>query len=80
MPTDIEIARKANPKHIEDIAKKLGLNDKDIETYGSNKAKISSSVKNFSNLLSDLGLLISNMGSDSIINSSFRNEKNIPSF
>jgi formate--tetrahydrofolate ligase len=41
MPTDIEIARKAKPKHIEDIAKKLGLNDKDIETYGSNKAKIS---------------------------------------
>ena len=41
MPTDIEIARKAKPKHIQDIAKKLGLNDKDIETYGSNKAKIS---------------------------------------
>ncbi len=46
MPTDIEIARKAKPKHIEDIAKKLGLSDKDIETYGSNKAKISFNLIN----------------------------------
>jgi len=58
MPTDIEIARKAKPKHIEDIAKKLGLNDKDIETYGSNKAKISFDLINQSNKRKGNGKLI----------------------
>lgn len=38
--TDIEIARRINPKDITEVAKTLGIENK-IELYGSNKAKIS---------------------------------------
>ena len=42
--TDIEIARNTKLENIVDIAKKLGLNEKDIEQYGKYKAKISDDV------------------------------------
>ena len=38
--TDIEIARSIKPLHIGKVAEKLGLNENEIEFYGSNKAKI----------------------------------------
>ncbi len=40
MKTDIEIAREANIRPIENIAQKLGLREEDIEFYGKYKAKI----------------------------------------
>ena len=40
--TDIEIANSIKPKNIKQIAKKLGLNEEDIELYGDYKAKIKS--------------------------------------
>lgn len=39
-PSDIEIAQKANMKPIRDIAKKLGIQEDDIELYGRYKAKL----------------------------------------
>lgn len=56
MLTDIEIARKANMKNINDIAKELDINPDNLEQYGHYKAKISlnevneSKIKN-SNLI-----------------------------
>ncbi len=41
VPTDIEIAQAAKIKPIMEIAKGLGIDEKYIELYGSNKAKIS---------------------------------------
>ncbi len=38
--TDIEISRKVRGKKIIEIAKNLGLTEEQIDTYGSNKAKI----------------------------------------
>ncbi|MBO5906959.1 MAG: formate--tetrahydrofolate ligase [Clostridia bacterium] len=38
--TDIEIAQAAKPKHILEIAKSAGIDEKYIELYGNNKAKI----------------------------------------
>ncbi len=38
--TDIEIAQKASAKHIKEIADKSGIDEKYLELYGSNKAKI----------------------------------------
>ena len=46
--TDIEIAQSVTPKHILDIAKAAGIDEKYIELYGKNKAKLDLS------LLSDL--------------------------
>ena len=40
MMTDIEIAQSVTPKHILDVAKDIGIDEKYIELYGSNKAKI----------------------------------------
>lgn len=40
--TDIEIARNTKLNRITDIAKKIGLNEDDLELYGKYKAKISS--------------------------------------
>ena len=40
MLTDLEIAQQAKIKKIIDIAKKVNLNDDDLELYGSYKAKI----------------------------------------
>lgn len=52
--TDIEIANSIKFEKIEHIAKKLGLNKKDIELYGDYKAKI----KTTSNARKTLGKLI----------------------
>ena len=41
MLSDIEIARKAKIKHIEEIAETLGISNEFIERYGKYKAKIS---------------------------------------
>ena len=43
--TDIEIAKKANLKKIDEIAKQLNIEDEDIELYGKYKAKISNPEK-----------------------------------
>ncbi len=48
MMTDIEIAQSAKPKHILEIARNAGIDEKYLELYGRNKAKIDLS------LLSDL--------------------------
>ena len=48
MMTDIEIAQSVTPKHILDIARDAGIDEKYIELYGKNKAKLDLS------LLSDL--------------------------
>lgn len=41
MLTDVEIAQSAQMKPIQEIAKKLGLSEDDLELYGKYKAKIS---------------------------------------
>lgn len=38
--SDIEIAQEAKPQDIREIAKKLGLNDEEVELYGKYKAKV----------------------------------------
>lgn len=42
--TDLDIAKKANIKHITSIAEKVGLSSQEIEMYGKYKAKIPLSV------------------------------------
>ena len=42
--TDIEIARSTKLEKITDIAKKVGIEEEDIEQYGKYKAKIAPSV------------------------------------
>ena len=44
MMTDIEIAQAAKPKHIFEIAKDAGVDEKYIELYGRNKAKLDLSL------------------------------------
>ncbi len=39
-PSDIEIAKKAKPESITAIAAKLGLNESDLDLYGTGKAKV----------------------------------------
>lgn len=46
MPTDIEIARKCKLLNIKDIAKKIELNENDLELYGNYKAKLSQNAIN----------------------------------
>ena len=41
MLTDVEIAQSAVMEPIQEIAKKVGLNEDDLELYGKYKAKIS---------------------------------------
>ena len=41
---DIEIARKAKLEKIQDVAKKININEEELELYGKYKAKISNSV------------------------------------
>lgn len=41
---DIEIARNAKLKEITKVAKKIGIDKKDLEQYGKYKAKISNEV------------------------------------
>ncbi len=38
--TDLDIAKKATPLHIADVAKKLGINPDALELYGKHKAKL----------------------------------------
>ena len=40
MLTDIEIAQAAKPRHILEISRAAGIDDKYIEQYGNVKAKI----------------------------------------
>ena len=40
MKTDIQIAQECIPAHIGEIAKKINIDEKNVEYYGSNKAKI----------------------------------------
>ena len=44
MMTDIEIAQSVTPKHILEIAKDAGVDEKYIELYGRNKAKLDLSL------------------------------------
>ena len=44
MKTDIEIAREAEPKKIDEIASQLGIGDKYLELYGKYKCKINLSI------------------------------------
>ncbi len=44
MMTDIEIAQAATPRHILEIAKEAGVDEKYIELYGRNKAKLDLSL------------------------------------
>ena len=44
MKTDIEIAREAEPKKIDEIAYKLGISDEYLELYGKYKCKVSLSI------------------------------------
>ena len=46
MLTDIEIAQNAKPRHILEIAKSAGIDEKYVELYGSNKAKLDLSILN----------------------------------
>ena len=41
MKTDIEIAQKAEMKHIREVAAKLGISEDDLDMYGKYKAKLS---------------------------------------
>ena len=41
MLTDVEIAQNATMEPISQVAKKVGLNEDDLELYGKYKAKIS---------------------------------------
>jgi len=44
MMTDIEIAQQIELKHINEIAKRAGIDDKYLELYGRNKAKVDLSL------------------------------------
>ena len=44
MLTDIEIAQSVKPRHILEIAKEAGVDEKYIELYGNNKAKLDLSL------------------------------------
>ena len=44
MLTDIEIAQSVTPRHILEIAKNAGIDEKYIELYGRNKAKLDLSI------------------------------------
>ena len=44
MLTDIEIAQSAKPRHILEIAKAAGIDEKYIELYGNIKAKLDLSI------------------------------------
>jgi len=44
--TDIQIAQKVHAKHIKEVAKKLDINESDLEYYGNEKAKLPLSLIN----------------------------------
>ncbi len=45
MQTDIEISKSANMEKITDVAKKIGINEDELELYGFYKAKISNKLQ-----------------------------------
>ena len=45
MQTDIEISKSAKMLKINEIAKKLGIEDDELELYGNYKAKLSSNLQ-----------------------------------
>ncbi len=47
---DLEIAQKAQMKHITEISQKLGISDDDLELYGKYKAKLPLSLLNEDNI------------------------------
>lgn len=58
MKTDIQIAQETTELPITDIAKKVGLTEKDLELYGYDKAKITWSAINKARQNNNLGKLI----------------------
>jgi len=46
LKTDIEIAREAEPKKIDEIANQLGIRDEYLELYGKYKCKVDLSINN----------------------------------
>ena len=46
MMTDIEIAQSVTPKHILEIVREVGIDEKYVELYGRNKAKLDLSLLN----------------------------------
>ena len=44
MMTDIEIAQSVKPRHILEIAKEAGIDEKYVELYGNAKAKLDLSL------------------------------------
>ena len=40
VPTDIEIAQRAKPRPIVDVAREIGLSPDDLDLYGKYKAKV----------------------------------------
>jgi formate--tetrahydrofolate ligase len=42
MPTDLEIARSTETRHVADVGARLGLSPEDLELYGTEKAKLTS--------------------------------------
>ena len=45
MQTDIEISKNANMQKITEIAKKIGIDEDELELYGNYKAKISNELQ-----------------------------------
>ena len=46
MMTDIEIAQSVKPRHILEIAREAGIDEKYVELYGNAKAKLDLSILN----------------------------------
>ena len=44
VPADIVIASAQKPKHIDVVAKEVGLKTEEVDLYGKNKAKVSLDV------------------------------------
>ena len=58
MKTDIEIAREATPKRIEEIATNIGISDEYLEHYGKYKGKVNLSINDEKLKEQDNGKLI----------------------
>ena len=58
MKTDIEIAREAKPKRIEEIASSIGISDEYLEHYGKFKGKVNLSINDEKLKDQDYGKLI----------------------
>lgn len=44
VPSDIEISRAQRPKPIKELAKEIGIYERELEVYGHTKAKVSLSI------------------------------------